>query len=62
MMQFFPIGVTDFDAFHKLADAYYREGEDAQTPQEEIDSFIKELAPIVQRLRDMSPLYEGAEK
>ena len=30
--------------------------------EEEIDSFIKELAPIVQRLRDMSPLYEGIEK
>jgi cysteine desulfurase len=30
--------------------------------EEEIDSFIKELAPIVQRLRDMSPLYEGVEK
>lgn len=29
------------------------------TTQEEIDSFIKALAPIVQRLRDMSPLYEG---
>ena len=43
MMQFFPIGETDFDAFHKLADAYYREGEDAQTPQEEIDSFISFL-------------------
>ena len=30
--------------------------------EEEIDSFIKDLAPIVQRLRDMSPLYEGVEK
>ena len=29
--------------------------------EEEIDAFIKELAPIVQRLRDMSPLYEGVE-
>ncbi len=29
--------------------------------EEEIDSFVKELAPIVQRLRDMSPLYEGVE-
>lgn len=31
------------------------------TTQEEIDSFIKALAPIVQRLRNMSPLYEGVE-
>lgn len=30
--------------------------------EEEIDSFIKELAPIVQRLRDMSPLYEGIKE
>lgn len=30
--------------------------------EEEIDAFIKELAPIVQRLRDMSPLYEGVDK
>ena len=28
------------------------------TTQEEIDCFIKEVGPIVQRLRDMSPLYE----
>ncbi len=29
------------------------------TTEEEIDDFIEVLGPIVQRLRDMSPLYEG---
>ncbi len=29
------------------------------TTKEEIDSFIEALGPIVKRLRDMSPLYEG---
>ena len=31
------------------------------TTEEEIDSFINAVGPIVKRLRDMSPLYEGVE-
>lgn len=34
------IGKNDYDIFHGLANAYYREGEDEETPQEEIDSFV----------------------
>ena len=40
-MEYVQIGEHDYSAFHKLADAYYREGEDAHTPQETIDSFIR---------------------
>lgn len=32
-----------------------------ETTDEEIDAFISALGPIVKRLRDMSPLYEGVE-
>lgn len=32
------------------------------TTKEEIDAFLKALPPIVQRLRNMSPLYEGVER
>ena len=37
----------DYEAFHALANAYYREGEDADTPQEEIDGFIRLLFSMV---------------
>lgn len=40
-MEYFEICQNDYDTFHELANAYYREGEDAETPQEEIDSFIQ---------------------
>ena len=42
-MEFIPMGKADFDRFHQLAVPYYREGEDAQTPQAEIDGFIQFL-------------------
>ena len=39
-MNYFEMSAKDYDIFHQLANAYYREGEDADTAQEEIDSFI----------------------
>ena len=46
---------------HEIAHGSMRASLSEFTTEEEIDSFIKTLAPIVQRLRDMSPLYEGVE-
>ena len=46
---------------HEIAHGSMRASLSEFTTQEEIDSFIKTLAPIVQRLRDMSPLYEGVK-
>ncbi|MBR5968470.1 MAG: hypothetical protein IK001_07735, partial [Lachnospiraceae bacterium] len=37
------IGEGDYDAFHELLNEYYRDGEDADTAQEEIDAFIRLL-------------------
>lgn len=42
-MEFVTITPDDYDAFHALLTAYYREGEDADTPTEIIDSFIRSL-------------------
>ena len=42
-MEYKEICEDDYSAFHELASAYYREGEDADTPQEEIDAFIRFL-------------------
>lgn len=42
-MEYMEICEDDYGVFHKLASAYYREGEDADTPQEEIDAFIRFL-------------------
>ena len=40
-MDYIEIREEDYEAFHKLANAYYREGEDEDTPQAVIDSFIR---------------------
>ena len=40
-MDYIEICENDYSAFHELANAYYREGEDADTPQEVIDSFVR---------------------
>ena len=42
-MDYIEICENDYNAFHELASPYYREGEDADTPQEEIDTFIRFL-------------------
>ena len=42
-MDYIEICENHYSAFHELANAYYREGEDADTPQEEIDFFIRFL-------------------
>lgn len=44
---------------HEIAHGSMRASLSEFTTEEEIDSFIKAIVPIVQRLRDMSPLYEG---
>ena len=40
-MEYINIGVHDYRAFHRLATPYYREGEDENTPQNVIDSFVR---------------------
>ena len=47
---------------HEIAHGSMRASLSEFTTEEEIDSFIKAVGPIVQRLRDMSPLYEGQGK
>ena len=39
-MKIIPLEQEHYGAFHSLMTAYYREGEDVQTPQEELDAFI----------------------
>lgn len=48
-MKYVPIIKTDYALFHQLLNRYYREGEDAETPQEEIDSFIQYLFDLCVR-------------
>ena len=43
MMEFTDIQSISYDTFHGLLNEYYREGEDTQTPQEDIDAFIQHL-------------------
>jgi len=47
---------------HEIAHGSMRASLSEFTTEEEVDSFIKAVGPIVQRLRDMSPLYEGVER
>ena len=46
---------------HEIAHGSMRATISEFTTEEEVDSFIKAVGPIVKRLRDMSPLYEGVE-
>ena len=49
------------DLPHEIAHGSLRASLSEFNTKEEIDAFLKALPPIVQRLRDMSPLYEGVE-
>ena len=40
-MEYSEICEWDYDVFHELANGYYREGEDENTAQDEIDAFIR---------------------
>lgn len=42
-VEYLAICENDYGIFHDLLDAYYRDGEDENTPQEEMDSFIRFL-------------------
>ena len=42
-MEFIRIDQAACSAFHELLNDYYREGEDENTPQEEVDAFIRLL-------------------
>lgn len=47
---------------HEIAHGSMRVSLSDENTMEEVDAFLRELPPIVQRLRNMSPLYEGVEK
>ena len=42
-MEYIKISINDYEIFHNLLNCYYREGEDENTPQEIIDSFVKSI-------------------
>lgn len=46
-MEYAGIRETDFPAFHELLEEYYREGEDENTAQEELDAFVRLLFDLV---------------
>lgn len=48
-MKILPVTQNQYNVFHSLLTDYYREGEDAQTPQEELDSFIELLFDLCQK-------------
>ena len=42
-MEYLSVADAGYDVFHSLLNEYYRDGEDADTPQSEIDGFIQYL-------------------
>ena len=46
-VEYLEICESNYDVFHELANAYYREGEDENTPQAEMDAFIGFLFEMV---------------
>ena len=47
---------------HEIAHGSLRLSVGEETTEDDVDYVIEVLPPIIQRLRDMSPLYEGVEK
>jgi len=47
---------------HEIAHGSLRLSVGDETTEEDVDYVVEVLPPIIQRLRDMSPLYEGVEK
>lgn len=43
MLKFVDVRDSDYEEFHNLLNDYYRDGADANTPQSEIDGFIRYL-------------------
>lgn len=58
---FRPIGPEDYPVFHQLLNDYYREGEDAQTPQAEIDGFISYLHDLCLQGRICGAIVHASE-
>ena len=48
MYEFKDINQENFKLFHDFMNDYYRDGEDADTSQDEIDRFIKKLFDLIQ--------------
>ena len=46
-MEYEKIESRDYNIFHRLLEDYYRDGEDADTPQNEMDNFIKMLFGMI---------------
>ena len=46
---------------HEIAHGSMRVTLSDLNTMDEVDAFLKELGPIVKRLRSMSPLFEGVE-
>lgn len=53
MMHFISVTETEYSLFHRLLNDYYREGEDEQTPQSEIDGFIQLLFDLCNQKKIM---------
>ena len=47
-MQYHSVKETPYSLFHRLLSEYYRDGEDADTPQSEIDDFVLHLFGLCQ--------------
>lgn len=46
-MNYEKIGNNNYNLFHQLLEDYYRDGEDADTPQSELDDFIQMLFGMI---------------